>query len=98
MATKKAIHRIRTKTTAKRVYKRTPKGKKSKAKSTSDFYGQPILKGALHKAMGIPPNRKIPTSKEKAALARLKKKKNKTAADIKKERKLVFALNAKKWK
>ena len=93
MATKKAIHRIRTKKTAKRA---SPTGKKSKA--TSDFYGQPILKGALHKAMGIPPNRKIPTSKEKAALARLKKKKNKTAADIKKERRLVFALNAKKWK
>ena len=99
MATRKAIRKIRTKKNAKKVYKRTPTGKPSRAKSTSDFYGSPIRKGALHKALGVSRSKKIPVSTLRAQLAKLKKKKTKTAADVKKERELVYALNAKtKWK
>jgi|GEM_PF-6650289 len=95
MATQKAIRKIKTKRTTKRVYKRTPKGKKSKAKPVSKFYGSYIAKGKLHKAMKIPREKKIPISKLKAELARLKKKKKKTARDVKREREIVFALNSK---
>jgi len=95
MATRKAIKKLKTKKTTKRVYKRTPKLKKiSKAKAVSDFYGNYIAKGKLHKRLGVARNKKIPLSTLKAQLAKLKKKKNKTAADVKKERELVFAINA----
>ena len=99
MATRKAIHKNRTKRTAKRVYSKTPMGRKSKAKATSDFYGSPIRKGALHKVLGIPQGEKIPMSLINKKLNALKRKKNKTAREVKIEEELVFAKNAKgKWK
>jgi len=98
MATKKAIQKLKTKKTTKRVYKRTPKLKKpSKADAVSDFYGSYIAKGKLHKRLGVSRTKKIPLSVLKKQLAQLKKKKNKTAADVKKEREIVFAINARKW-
>ena len=66
-----------------------------KGKNTSNFYGQPIEKGLLHKKMGVPQGKKIPLSAISSRLSALKKKKKKTAAEVKKERELVFAKNAK---
>jgi transcriptional regulator with AAA-type ATPase domain len=99
MATKKAIQKIKTKRTQKRVYKRTPKLKKpSKAKAVSDFYGQPIAKGKLHKRLRVAQDKKLSVALLRSALAKLKRKKHKTAQDVKKEREIIFALNAKtKW-
>ena len=99
MATKKAIQRIKTKTTAKKVFKKTPIRKViSKAKATSDFYGTPIRKGALHKSLNVAQGNIIPISTINKKLNALKKKKNKTAKDIKLERELVYAKNSKtKW-
>ena len=62
------------------------------------FYGQPIQKGALHRDLGMKQSRKIPISLISQKLNALKKKKNKTAQDVKEERRLIFAQNAKtKW-
>lgn len=63
----------------------------------SDFYGSKIKKGELHKKMGVPEGEKIPEGKASKELSHLKGKENKSAADVKKERELVFAKNAKKW-
>jgi len=99
MATLSAIKRLKTKWSAKRVFSRTPTGKKSKAKAVSNFYGSPIRKGGLHKNLGIPQNKKIPLSLIEKKLNALKKKKNKTAKEVKLEKRLVFAKNSKlKWK
>ena len=96
MATLSAIRRLKTKWNSKRVFNRTPKlGKRSKAKPVSNFYGQPIRKGGLHKDLGISQNKKIPISLIESKINRLKKKKNKTAKDVKEEKRLVFAKNAK---
>ena len=99
MAVLSAIKRLRTKWNAKRTFTKTPKlGKVSKAKSVSNFYGQPIQKGGLHKKLGIARGQKIPVSLLASKIAKLKKKKNKTAEDVKKERELVYARNAKtRW-
>jgi len=99
MATREAIKKLATQWNMKRVFSTTPKlRKKSKTKPVSNFYGQPIAKGALHKRLGIPQGQKIPLSIIRKKLAALKKKKNKTAAEVKKERQLVFAANAKtRW-
>ena len=99
MATRAAIEKLKTKWNAKRVFALTPKlGKKSKAKAVSSFYGRnPILKGALHKQLGIPRTQKIPLSILKQRLATLKKKKEKTAKDVKTIRRLVFAINSRSW-
>ena len=96
MATLNAIKKLATKWSSKKVFLKTPKfGKVSKAKSVSNFYGQPIRKGGLHKDLGVRQGQKIPVSVIESKLAALKKKKNKTAKDIKEERRLVFAKNAK---
>ena len=90
---------MRTKWNAKRTFSTTPKlGKKSKAKPVSNFYGQPIQKGGLHKQLGIKQGQKIPVSVLQSRLNALKKKKKKTAKDIKTERRLIFAKNSKSWK
>lgn len=65
------------------------------SRGVSNFYGSPIKKGLLHKKLGIPQGQKIPISLLKDRLSKLKKKKNKTAQDVKKEREIVFALNSK---
>ena len=98
MATKKAIKKLKTKKTTKRVYKRTPKKHKiSKAKAVTNFYGEFIAKSKLHKKLGIPRTEKIPLSVLKAQLAKFKNKKKKTAAELKEEREILFAINARKW-
>ena len=99
MATRAALKRLATKWHEKRTFPYTPKlHKKSKAKPVSNFYGQPIKKGGLHKDLGIKQGEKIPVSLLASKIARLKKKKNKTVEEVKKERELVYAQNAKKWK
>ncbi|HHD92265.1 MAG TPA: hypothetical protein ENL06_01395 [Candidatus Portnoybacteria bacterium] len=59
------------------------------------FYGQPIQKGALHRDLGISQKKKIPVSTISKMLNTLKKKKNKTTQDVKEEKRLIFAKNAK---
>ena len=73
-------------------------GKKKYKVKTTDFYGSKIHTGLLHKKMGVKAGNKISASKVNKSLASLKKKKNKSKADVKKERELVFAKNAKKWR
>ena len=70
----------------------------AKKKQTGNFYGQPIAKGALHRKMHVAKGNKIPLARINSMLAALKKKPHKTAAQLKKEKELVFAKNAKsKW-
>ena len=96
MATKTAIKKLKTLWKEKRVFPMTPKlHRKSQAKAVSNFYGQPIKKGGLHKDLGVSQGRKIPLSAISSKLATIKKKKKKTAKDVKEERRLVFAKNAK---
>ena len=100
MATLTAIRRIKTRANAPRVFSRTPKlHRRSRAQAVSSFYGRSyIQKGALHKQLGIAPGNKIPLSVIQSKLNKLKRKKKKTARDIKTERRLVFAINAKtRW-
>jgi len=96
MVSKSAIQRLKTKWTDKKVFAKTPKTKKtSKAKAVSDFYGSPIRKGLLHKRLGVKQGEKISLRVIEKRLSELKKKKKKTAKDLKKEKELVFAKNAK---
>lgn len=96
MATLKAIKKLATQWQQARVSPKTPKlGKKSTAKPVSNFYGQPIAKGKLHSKLGIKQGTKIPLAVIEAKIAKLKKIKKKTPAELKTERELVFALNAK---
>lgn len=71
--------------------------KKTPAKTTK-FYGNTIKKGILHKKLGVALNKKIPMTKINAELKKLKAIKNKTVAQKKFEKELIFAKNAKKWK
>ena len=67
-------------------------------KKTGNFYGSPIKSGALHKAMGVPQGKNIPLTKMRAELKRIEAKKTKTAADKLMIKRLVFAINARKFK
>lgn len=67
-------------------------------KAVSDFYGSKIKTGALHDKMGVSQDKKIPENKIDKKLSGIKDKKAKSPAEVKEERELVFAKNAKKFK
>jgi hypothetical protein len=54
---------------------------------------KPSHKGLLHKAMGISKGKKIPSGKLAKAKTAAKK-----SGNVKREKQIVFAQNAKKWK
>ncbi len=63
-----------------------------------NFYGSKVRKGLLHKKMHVKQGSKIPLSKINSQIKNLKAKNNKTRAEVKKLRELVFAKNAKtRW-
>jgi hypothetical protein len=52
--------------------------------------------GALHRAMGVPEGKKIPTAKLAGRLAALRRKKNRTAKETKMMRRMILAMRVKK--
>ncbi len=66
---------------------------RKKKGATDNFYGQPINEGALHRRMGIAQGKKIPRGRISSEIKRLEKIKNKTPAQLKKEKQDVFAKN-----
>lgn len=61
-------------------------------KAGGPIHIKPSKEGSLHKEMGVKEGHKISTSSERKSLAAAKK-----SGNVAKEKKLVFALNAKKW-
>lgn len=68
---------------------------KEAKKAVKDFYGSKVRGGLLHEKMGVPQGKKIPLGKIDSEISKLKAIKNKTPAQLKKLRELVFAKNAK---
>jgi len=64
-------------------------------RKTTNFYGNLIHTGRLHRQLGIKSGQKIPLSLINAQLRKLEAKPQKTKVDVAKIRRLVFAKNAK---
>ncbi len=64
----------------------------------SNFYGSTIVKGKLHKVMKVPQGKNLDVNKLNKQLRDLKKIKNKSASQLRKEREIVFAINSRKFK
>ena len=62
---------------------------------TGDFYGQPIKTGALHKKMGVSPNKKLSLGALEVRKNRLMAIKNKNPKQLRDLKEVVFAINAK---